>query len=119
MKTHMKDLITRIALLLLLAGAAFPAVAHEAQTGMVYEPFCCNGDANTGDCFQIPSETVKAGPDGYQVTLRPGDHPLVTAPQSWIVPYKDARPATDGAFHACLFPKETDMRCLYAPGQGF
>ena len=113
----MKDLIVRLVLFSFLGAGV--AQAHEAQSGMVYEPFCCNGDANTGDCFQIPSETVKAGPDGYQVTLRPGDHPLVTAQQSWVVPYKDARPATDGAFHACLYPKETDMRCLYAPGQGF
>jgi hypothetical protein len=93
---------------------AFLAMGH-SDGGQVYDPWCCNHR----DCAPIPASAVTAGPDGYRVTLRPGDHPLVRSPVSHLVPYGTERRADDGRYHACLYPSQDTMRCFYAPPQGF
>ena len=101
--------------LIMLAGM-FSAYGHTSRGGHDYDPYCCN----SRDCAEIPEDSVVAGPNGWIVTLRKGQHPMVVSEVvRHVVPYKEARPATDGRFHACLFPNETTMRCFYSPPSGF
>ena len=100
---------------LFVLNAPEPAAAHKAKSGMAYEAWCCSGK----DCAEIPDESVSAGPDGWVVTLWPGQHPMVTKPIHRVIPYRTARPSEDGRFHLCLWPTEADDRCFYAPPQGF
>jgi len=97
--------------LLLLASAA---QAHQAPSGMEYSSFCCNGQ----DCAPIPAQTVRTSPAGYVVVLQPGDHPMVTERQEFVVPYGKELPSTDGGYHICLYPTQEVLRCFYAPGMG-
>lgn len=94
---------------------ASPASAHQSIRGHAYDPWCCNG----GDCHELPPEAVTAGPDGWIVILRKGEHPMVTSPEvRHVIPYGKERPATDGRFHLCLYPTEDTTRCFYAPPSG-
>ena len=103
-----------------------PAHAHNAPTGWRYDGTCCSAAepiAHTGDCAPIPDEAVRIVPGGFVVTLRPGDHPLVTVEHTWEVPYDRpmhagsrepaVRPSGDEHWHACLYPNESVLRCLY------
>ncbi len=90
-----------------------------------YDTFCCNGDEMTGDCSVIPGTSVTATEGGWTVHLRPGEHRKVTKPQSYFVPYRGAgnpppyeRDSQDNDFHACLWPNEDHLRCLYVPPMG-
>lgn len=64
-----------------LVGEAW---AHESRRHMEYDAFCCNGNRHTGDCQEIPSESVRIIPGGYEITLRPGDHRKVTKVQVFV-----------------------------------
>lgn len=102
---------------LALAGNAW---AHEAPSGMVYENYCCSGVGPTGDCHHIPASGVQVLADGYQITLNPGDHPLVTKQHIFIVSFAETKyTPTDGDYHACLYPDENTLRCFYAPPKGY
>jgi hypothetical protein len=122
-ETSTRALIALGAVLCVLAAAGLalmlmstPAWAHTSRGGHVYEGYCCNGS----DCAEIPDEAVTAGPNGWVVTLRRGQHPMVVSPQvQHVIPYKAGRPSTDGKFHVCLFPNEATMRCFYNPPSGF
>jgi hypothetical protein len=92
-----------------------PVTAHKARSGMEYESWCCNGK----DCAEIPEQAVKAGPNGWVITLKPGEHPMVTRTQQRVIPYHLARVSEDARYHICLWPTENDQRCFYAPPQGF
>ena len=108
----------RLLPLALVAGllALAPVAAHQSRGGFDYDPWCCNG----GDCSELPEEAVVAGPEGWIVTLRKGEHPMVkSAIVRHVIPYKAARPSGDGKFHLCLYPTEAEARCFYAPAQGF
>ncbi|MBB6484202.1 hypothetical protein [Rhizobium lusitanum] len=98
--------------LLLIAG---PALAHDAPSGWSYDPYCCNGDGETGDCEMIPSRTVTIIPGGYRLTINPGDHHNVTRGHIFTLPQRRAMHSPDGAYHLCLFPDENTPRCFYAP----
>ena len=108
---------TRRALLAgLLALAGGRAEAHSARSGMPYDPWCCNAR----DCAEIPGHAVTEVRGGWRVTLKAGDHPMVTSGTvTHFVAAADARLADDGRFHACLFPTAETMRCFYAPPGGF
>lgn len=93
--------------------------AHESPLGWNYPPYCCNGNGHTGDCAPIPKEAVKEVTGGTKITLMVGDHPMVTKPQEFFVPYADVKPSPDGMFHICLFPTEDHVRCFFAPDRGF
>lgn len=94
------------------------AYAHEAPSGMKYDAYCCNGNRVNGDCEMIPASSVRVTPDGYEVTLRPGDHRMVTVKHVFHKSYSETRVSTDNEYHACLFPDEHTLRCLYAPPMG-
>lgn len=98
---------------------ALPAYAHDAATGWSYDAFCCNGDHASGDCQTIPSKSVRVTPNGYEITVGPGDHRLVTRRHDFKLPQSDARRSQDEEYHLCLFPDEDTLRCFYAPDMGF
>lgn len=91
------------------------ADAHESRGGMKYDTYCCNST----DCQEIKHSNVTTSSQGYVVTLRPGDHTMVTREHVFTIPYDQARQSTDGEYHICLFPKEDNLRCFYAPPMGF
>lgn len=101
----------------ILALASLPLFAHSW-----YDPACCGGN----DCAPIPSITVTAGTDGWHVRLGPGDHPMVTrGVVDAVVPYDEALPSRDGAFHACVRDQSSPSNvmadpiiCLYVPDLG-
>lgn len=108
----------RIVLIMgLIALATMPAFAHSW-----YSSACCSDQ----DCAPVPSITVTAGRDGWRVRLRPGDHPIVTGtPIDATVPYDEALPSEDGAFHACVRDQSNarsallePIICLYVPNLG-
>lgn len=108
--------------LLISALLIGPASAHGW-----YHTWCCNGDAHTGDCQEIPTTAVTPIEGGWQVILEPGDHRLVTKTQTYFVPYRGneraeytsrERDSQDNQFHACLYPSEEILRCLYVPPMG-
>lgn len=108
---------------MMLAGMviffATVADAHDAPSGFAYEPYCCNGDGDSGDCQRISSKTVRPSPKGYEVTLLPGDHRLATRKHVFFIPQAKTMESPDGAYHLCLFPNEDTVRCFYAPPMSF
>jgi hypothetical protein len=100
--------------------------AHEAPMGWRYDAPCCsqhNHANGRGDCHPIPASAVVPIAGGYRVTLRPGDHPTVTTVHTWDVTYEELMApgqkltkiqySQDMDFHACLYPSESVLRCLY------
>lgn len=109
----------RILLAGVLVAYASCVQAHDSHSGWRYEAFCCNGDNHTGDCQMIPSDSVKVITGGYQLTLAPGDHRLVTKNHTFNFPQTNARRSQDSEYHLCLFPDENTPRCFYAPDMSF
>lgn len=106
--------------LMLTIGRAHEATDVNGQpTGWNYESFCCQGNAVNGDCAAIPDASVTPIKGGLQITLAPGDHPLVTRRHVFTVPQSDLRKSPDGRTHVCLFPNEDTLRCTYHPPMGF
>ena len=151
-----------ITLALLLASMAL-GYAHEADTvpysqrheqhaqmgGMGYTPgegytsssgshppewkypwACCSGN----DCAKIEGSAVKQTPDGYEVTLNPGDHPMITeatGTKVYVIPYNDERVkvSPDGDYHICIRSATTvnadpakgplTVICFYRGPEGF
>lgn len=64
-----------LTVLFLLFAFSATALAHESHKGFKYESYCCNGDAETGDCQMIPTRSVRVTSDGYEVSLAPGRSP--------------------------------------------
>lgn len=118
--------MTIAVILMAVCGLIFLAVAlaqaHEAVSGMPYPARCCWSpqaapEGRPGDCDEIDAKSVKAVQGGYQVTLVPGDHPMVKAPMSLIVPYDEVEHAVDGKFHIC-FRADMTKRCFFAGSSG-
>lgn len=113
----------RIPMTLLLAQAlglpALPAASHQAPAGWLYDQFCCNGDSHSGDCQMISTKNVKITENGYEITLAPGDHRLVTRRHHFTLPQAKARRSRDAEYHLCLYPTEDTLRCFYAPPMAF
>lgn len=105
---------------LLLASGAY---AHDAVSGKFTYPMSCCWSPEAapagrpGDCSQIPSKTAKAIVGGYSVTLHEGEHPMVKAPLSTVVPYPKTRQSPDNEFHICFAP-DMSVRCFFAPPPG-
>ncbi|KAA3505309.1 hypothetical protein EXN24_01295 [Rhizobium rhizogenes] len=108
-----------LTVLFLLMAFNATALAHESHKGFKYESYCCNGDAETGDCQMIPTRSVRVTQDGYEVSLAPGDHRLVTRRHVFSWSQREARRSEDGEYHLCLFPDEDTPRCFYAPDMGY
>lgn len=103
--------------LLIIAGCLLSSTAfgHQAPTGWSYDGYCCSGT----DCDQIPTEAVKIIEGGYQITLKPGDHPMVTRVHVFQVEQIKTRQSKDEFYHVCLWPNEDTIRCVYAPVLGY
>jgi hypothetical protein len=111
-----------IAIFILAIGClalAVKAVAHEAVSGFVYPASCCWGPSagRTGDCGEIPNASVREGPNGYELSLVPGDHPKVNAPLKLTVPYGKEQISPDSKYHVCLAP-DLSPRCFFAGAHG-
>ncbi|CAN7319490.1 hypothetical protein LJR235_001648 [Pararhizobium sp. LjRoot235] len=89
--------------------------AHQAGSGWVYPPACCQGSHVGGDCEAIPSSDVTKGAQGYSVFIHPGDHHLATRYHRFFVPYGDDLPSGDENYHVCLHPTEDYLNCFFAP----
>ena len=85
-----------LTVLFLLLALSATALAHESHKGFKYESYCCNGDAETGDCQMIPTRSVRVTPDGYEVSLAPGDHRMVTRRHVFSWSQREARRSTVG-----------------------
>ncbi|RRN68748.1 hypothetical protein EIQ31_19690 [Agrobacterium deltaense] len=108
-----------LTVLFLLFAFSATSLAHESHKGFKYESYCCNGDAETGDCQMIPTRSVRVTSDGYEVSLAPGDHRMVTRRHVFNWSQSQARRSEDGEYHLCLFPDEDTPRCFYAPDMGY
>ena len=95
------------------------ALPKNAYPHSWYDGWCCNGNGTSGDCQPIPASSVKPVEGGWQVTLRPGDHHMVTKMHTYFMPYSKARISQDDDYHACLFPDENTLRCLYVRPMAF
>ena len=109
--------------MLIFAGWPWEVKAHDAlptsamPLGWKYDLACCAGY----DCAQLPEGSVKEGPVGYEITLQPGQHPMVKDKAFFsVVPYqsKQVRSSPDGLFHGCILVSQR-MPCLYVPPRGF
>jgi hypothetical protein len=102
-----------IRVLFFLFLSATSAAAHSW-----YDSGCCD----TKDCAPLPDGAVVAGPEGYEIFLRAGEHPMLNEDLRIRIPYGDMRilPAQDGRFHGCVFgsPGYKQFRCFYVPGGG-
>jgi len=115
----------RLYALSLAAGLAFSAAVQVAHSHSFYDAACCHDR----DCYPIDNPRVDVRPDGYFVTLSPGDHPLVTRTVTRLFRFSDmdpgnnnvepreARQSQDENFHACMVGGV--IFCLYAPLQGY
>lgn len=101
------------ALAALLSLLAFPVSAHTAMSGWSYPVECCS----SVDCAEISPSAVRETPTGYEVTIRPGTHPMWRAdrpaPLTVKFPYRDAKPSPDGRWHVCIDPTGNPL-CLFA-----
>lgn len=96
---------------------ALAAGAPETRAHSFYSQYCCNGQ----DCQPVRTEAVQITAKGYLVTLRPQDHIMLLnepAPRTYLVPFRDAKPSPDGAYHVCIYPGPDHLRCFYAPPHG-
>lgn len=92
------------------------AHGHTAPSGWDYDHYCCHGN----DCAVIKPNTVNAQSDGYHVNLKPGDHPLITEPMSYVIPYRDVKESKDDDYHFCIWSQNSpNARCFYAPPMSF
>lgn len=98
-------------LFLLAVLAAVPAAAHDAPSGWPYPGECCDGQ----DCAPIPYERVRSTPHGYELTLKPGDHPLITEAMTIFVPRDRAEPSGDRSYHLCYKYSYPFFWCFFVP----
>ena len=92
------------------------AMQTTAKAHSWYSSYCCSGQ----DCAPIPKSSVKTGKYGYEIRLTPKDHPSLSTPFSYTVPYGKAQLSEDEDYHACILRSDPDViRCLYTPNMGF
>lgn len=97
------------------------ACAHEATNtagqplGWRWDAFCCGGT----DYAIIPSSAVVEGPDGYHVTLKAGEHPMLHSKDySAVIPYGTEKVSPSGDYGICLGHEGNVRFCFYAGGRG-
>jgi hypothetical protein len=94
-----------------------PAQAHEW-----YSAQCCSGT----DCAPVRVRNVEITPNGYFVTLEPGDHPLVIRRTTAFLPFNSPRiqQSQDYDYHVCASATRQasepgtsgqHLFCLYIP----
>lgn len=107
-------LMSAIAVGCFIGALVTGARAHEAPSGWKYPLECCSNR----DCTEVPASRVSEGPQGYRVTLLPGDHDFITAAASYLIPYASTKPSPDGVFHICILPNMSWI-CFFAGARGF
>lgn len=102
------------ALIALTALAPSRAAAHEAVSGWAYDRNCCSDE----DCARVSARLVRTTPEGWLLSVEPGDHPFVKSPRTYLVPYgaRKERVSGDTEFHACISRHSNHLYCLYVPG---
>ncbi len=110
-----------LALVMIVYASASPSSlsAHEAHSGWKYEAYCCNGNEHTGDCQMISTKNVRVTSNGYEISLKAGEHRLVTKNHAFSVPQNQTRRSQDEEYHLCLYPNEDTLRCFYAPDMSY
>jgi hypothetical protein len=69
------------------------------QPGFAYSRQCC---CTHGWCAPIPSNRVRATPEGYEVILRDrSEHPKLRLNTRYIIPYHLRMESPDGRYHVC------------------
>ena len=112
----MFSLVERIVMAAVLAvGLLLVFQPWSAWAHSWYDPWCCSGK----DCAPIPFSAVREIQGGYQITLKPGDHPLVTRVHVFQIEQVKVKRSKDDQYHACLFPTEDRLLCFYAPAAMF
>lgn len=119
--------VSMVSFAVISVGICAQGDAHQSGSSWTYPLSCCSGK----DCRAVPRSQVGKGPNGFSVTLHPGDHHLVTRNQSFLIPYGAESLSGDGNFHICLQPTdeptEADgigrsgryhMNCFFAPPDG-
>jgi hypothetical protein len=114
--------------MVVLAFAATPVAAHEAthwQTGKgmgwEYDKDCCDGT----DCAMLRPTRVEKTATGYKVTVARGEHPMLSMPHTFLIPYDspNIRVSGDEFHHLCSSPDGYDygekgkptIYCFYIP----
>ena len=104
----MRALIFFALLALASGGAGAPVYAHEW-----YPASCCSGV----DCAAVSPQSVRETSGGYVVTIAPGSHPMWRAdrpaPLVVRIPYREAKPSPDGAWHICI-NGQGELLCFFA-----
>lgn len=103
--------------------SALLVATHLAVSGWVYPANCCSDF----DCAEIPKEKVVVEPEGYRVTLYPGDHHFIKVGMWFFIPHGDQkiRDSPDGKYHICISkpmvrrPWVTHVICFFRPPQLF
>lgn len=101
----------------MMAIALTPVFAHQAPLGWSYAAKCCSGK----DCAQAVKGAVIEGPSGYEITILPGQHPMVKDKVfRAVLPYDSKKiiDSPDGLYHVCISPSG-GLLCLYAGSRGF
>ena len=110
------------------ATPAFSQPMHDANDpAHWYDPECCS----LLDCAPVQDVNVQMVPGGYQVDIRPGQHPMAGVGVSEFVPFDDRRVrfSQDQDYHACVIsgaafmdsagtPASDRLLCLYVPLMG-
>lgn len=104
----MRALVAFAMLALASCSAGTPVYAHDW-----YPASCCSGT----DCAPIGPQSVRETNGGYVVTIQPGTHPMWRsdrpAPLVVRIPYREAKPSPDGAWHICL-NGQGELLCFFA-----
>lgn len=118
-RSHRRGLITIwvmgiLGALIFAYATMADADAHQAPTGWAYPFECCSNK----DCGEIPASAVVEGPNGFVVTILPGQHDMVKdAPVQYLIPYGTEKPSPDGLTHICLNPA-LKMLCFFTGNRG-
>lgn len=98
--------------LIVFALALFIALRN-ADAHEWYDEACCSGH----DCAPIPAHAVRWTPQGWSVSLLPGEHPMVRRAISRTFPETawNAKPSQDRQWHACVLPSTQTIVCVYVP----
>lgn len=105
----------------LLSALFILATGGQAVGHSWYDSACCSDR----DCAPIPAEAVRITSQGYEVTLMPGDHPMVQKRLFQVIPFgsEDVLPSQDMHYHACVIPGSPSsgipyIACFYVVGAG-
>lgn len=103
----------------LFIGSLFPAWAHNAPSGVRYNPECCSAR----DCGAVADRFVEELGGGHvRVTFLPGSHPMWGAdrPGPLVVDFgpSQRRDPLDGEWHACISPSQAAL-CYHPPLRSF